>query len=334
MEFYDPVREVIDRNLSYKARREVIAVMSESSVAKDKVYANISNYFYKKMTDKNIMPYLTKYGDSKGNVTKFKGYEDMLTSLQFLKADSHSEVSRHAQIVEESVLNLKARRNVFELSYKGKENALGKLMYAAMVKACVATTSLLIANSAIVTGNTQRKNISRPLSIDGLALFNKFCKDGTVDKMMRYELNIGNRAVREAGLLDAVGDVINLGVSVASAFITAIRSLVYWVYYTRIDLADYLEQQAAYVAMNRKALENRSDLDDKKKREIIEKQKEWELRLLKLSDRIQVDDVKAARKAKADADKDAKDMKAGDATGNNASGDDSQSGGQEVPDFF
>ncbi len=334
MEFYDPVRQIIDHNLSYRDRREVIAVMSESTASKDRVYANISNYFYKKMTDKNMMPYLAKYADSKGNVEKYKGYEETLTSLQYLKADPRVEVSRNAQVVEESFLNLKARRKVFELSYKGKESALGKLMYAALLKACVATTSLLIADSGIVNGTVTRKPVEAPISVEGLSLFNTFCKNGTFDKMMRYELNIGNRAVREAGLIDAIGDAINLGVSVASAFITAIRSLVYWVYYTRIDLADYLEQQAAYIEMNRKALENRTDLDPKKKKEIIEKQKEWELRLLKLSDRIQVDDIKAARKAKADADKDAKDMKAADATGTDNSDDDSQTGGQEVPDFF
>ena len=78
-------------------------------------------------------------------------------------------------------------------------------------------------------------------------------------------------------------------------------------------------------------MENRTDLDPEKKRSIIEKQKEWELRLLKLSDRIQVDDIKAARKAKADADKEAKEMKTADATGNQ---EDNNSEGQEVPDFF
>lgn len=330
MEFYDPVRYVIDHNLSYKGRRRVIEVMTESISAKDKVYANISNYFYKRMTEKNMMPYLDKYNASKGNVEKYKGYSNLLASLQFLKSDAHMDVSRNAQVVEDSLLNLKARRKVFELSFGGKESQLCKLMYGCILKACVATTSLLIGNSAVAVGNVQRKTVSTPLSIEGLSLFNKYCKNGTVDRMIRYELNIGNRAVREDGLVDAIGDTINLGVSVASAFITAIRSLVYWVYYTRIDLADYLEQQAAYVELNRKVLETRKDLDPDKKRKIIESQKEWELRLLKLSDRIQVDDVKAARKAKADADKAAKEMKTSDATGDKSDNDE----GQEVPDFF
>lgn len=330
MEFYDPVRYIIDHNLSYKGRRRVIEVMTESSDGKAKVYANISNYFYKQMNQKNMMPYLVKYADSKGNVEKYKGYDNMMTSLQFLKADAHMDVSRNALVVENAILNLKARKKSFELCFGAKESQLGKLMYSAILKACVATTSLLIGNSAIAVGNSQVKQREIPLAVEGLSLFNDYCKNGMVDKMMRYELNIGNRAVREASLVDSVGDIINLGVSVASAFITAIRSLVYWVYYTRIDLADYLEQQAAYVELNRKALENRTDLDPKKKKEIIAKQKEWELRLLKLSDRIQVDDIKAARKAKSEADKDAKAMKTGDATGDSKDNDQ----GQDMPDFF
>ena len=307
-----------------------MAMVSESTASKNKVYANISHYFFNKINEKNMMQYFSKYSDSKGNVEKFKGYNDMLASLQYLKADSHMNVSKGAMVVEEALLNLKANRKAFELSFGGKESQLGKLMYTCLLKACVATTSLLIGNSAVAIGDIQQKRFNTPLSIEGLEIFNKYSKDGTVARMMRYELNIGNRAVREDGLVDAISDAINLGVSVASAFITAIRSLVYWVYYTRIDLADYLEQQAAYVELNRKALENRTDLDPEKKKQIIAKQKEWELRLLKLSDRIQVDDVKAARKAKAEAEKDAKDMKTGDATGDKSDNDE----GQEVPDFF
>ena len=327
MEFYDPVKYIIDHNMTYYGRRKVLDIMTEAS-GKRQVYANISNYFYKNILKKNMMPYLDKYTASKGNIEHHKGYNEMLTSLQYLKSDAHMDVSKNATIVEDAVLNIKARKKAFELSFV-KDSQLGKLMYAALLKACVATTSILIGNSAVAIGNVQLKTIKTPLSIEGLSLFNKYCKDGTVDKMLRYDLNVGG-AVKEAGILDAVGDAINLGVSVASAFITAIRSLVYWVYYTRIDLADYLEQQAAYVELNRKALESRKDLDPEKKKQIIAKQKEWELRLLKLSDRIQVDDVKAARKAKADAEKEAKQMRTSDATGNSADDDE----GQDVPDFF
>ena len=108
MEFNDPVRYVIDHNLSYKGRRRVIEVMTESNIGKDKVYANISNYFYTKMVDKNMMPYLSKYADSKGNIERNKGYKEMLTSLQYLKADSHMDVSRNALVVEDAVSGIES----------------------------------------------------------------------------------------------------------------------------------------------------------------------------------------------------------------------------------
>ena len=68
-----------------------------------------------------------------------------------------------------------------------------------------------------------------------------------------------------------------------------------------MDFADYLELQAAYIEMNRISLQNRQDLTEDQKKEIIRKQAKWQERLLKLADMIQLDDVKAARKAKADA---------------------------------
>ena len=76
--------------------------------------------------------------------------------------------------------------------------------------------------------------------------------------------------------------------------------------------------------MNRISLQNRQDLTEDQKKEIIRKQAKWQERLLKLADMIQLDDVKAARKAKADADKDGKEVSASHATGTS----------EDVPDFF
>lgn len=319
---------IINKNLSYKDRQTVIGVMAESIGGRQMVYGHIGNYFYKKLSKLNVLSMLGGYTDCRGDVTKFKGYENNLTALQFLKSDSHLGISKNALIVEEALLNLKARKKVFELGFKTKETMLGKLAFGATLKACVAATSMLISESSVVT--TSRDPFNH-MVFDSLALFNMGCKDGTVDKMMRYELNL-NGAVKE----NAITDLISVGVSVASALITGLRSMVYWVYYTRIKVADYLEHQAAYIEMNKVALENRKDIDSAKKKEIIRKQAEWQKTLLELSDKIQLDDVKAARKAKADSEKDAKEIKAADATGSRSTDDSNGEGseGNEVPDFF
>lgn len=321
------IMPIINKNFSYKERRNIINILSESSSNRIKVFSNIGNYFYKRLEKLNINNMLGNYGDCKGDITKFKGYENLVSSLQFLKTDGNPSVAKNAMIVDAAILNLKTRKKGFELGFKTKESSLVKMVFNTLTKACLAATSLLINESHLLNPMTTSREPLKHMVFDGLEVFNTCCKNGTVDKMIRYDLNIGSRPLQEGIISDAIG----LGVSVGSALITAIRSLVYWVYYTRISLADYLEHQAAYLEANKIALENRKDLDPNKKKEIIRKQTEWQQKLLKWSDQIQLDDVKAARKAKADAEKDMKDMKSTDAT-NGSSTDDSN--GAEVPDFF
>ena len=77
------------------------------------------------------------------------------------------------------------------------------------------------------------------------------------------------------------------------------------------------------------ALKNRQDIPDAKKKEIIQKQTEWQKTLLDLADKIQVDDIKAARKAQEQADKDTRDMKKDDVTDGGSDNTDTS-----TPDFF
>ena len=316
---------IINKNFSYNDRRSIINVLTESSNKKTRVYSNIGNYFFKRLGKLDIKNMLGKYSECKGDISKFKGYTNMVQALQFLKVDRNPDVSKNAMIVESTIMNLKTRKKNFELGFKSNESSLTRMVFACVTKACVGATSLLINHSSAINGEGLNSRFEH-MVFNGLEVFNTCCKNGTADKMLRFDLNIsGKYSVKES----IFGDTISLGVSVGSALITAIRSLVYWVYYTRMDLADYLEQQAAYIEVNKVALENRKDLDANKKKEIIRKQTEWQQTLLKWSDEIQLDDVKAARKAKAEAEKDLKEMTPQDVTvGTDEEND------EPMPDFF
>ena len=315
---------IINKHFSYKERKNIINMMTESADMRNKVFSNIGNYFYKRISEKKFEDTLKGYESSKGDIVKFKAYDNMVSSLQYLKNDRNPSVSRNALIVEEAIFNIKSRKKSFELGFKSKDSKLSRLFFSTLLKATIGSVSLLINESFVVNPALNPKQYDHFL-FDGLKVFNQCCKNGMVDKMLRYDINLGNRVVKEG----VFTDMVSVGVAVASAFITAIRSLVYWVYYTRMDIADYLEHQAAYLEANKIALENRKDLDKNKKKEIIKKQTEWQERLLKLADDIQIDDVKAARKAKADAEKDMKEMKSTDATTSSES-----DGTEEMPDFF
>lgn len=314
----DPIMQIINTRLSYKDRREVISIMTESSVMKDKVYSNIGKYFTKSITTqdtKALEPYLA----CKGNIVRDKNFKQYSEAIEFLKHDPSPNISKNALIIEEGLNNLKVRSKAFELGCKTKDNPVSKLLFAAVHKMCCGAISLLISDSSICGAPSAPKSY---LPIEGLGLFNKYCKDGTVDKLMRVE-NFGDNKIAKEGLLDLPFAILT---NLASAFITAIRSAVYWVFYTRMDIAEYLEQQATYIEMNKVRVNNRSDLSDTKKKEIIRKQTEWQNRLLKWSDAIQLDDVKAAKKAKEQAEKEEKEITAADAKGDTRDDD--------VPDFF
>ena len=326
----DPVMTLINENLSYKERQRVLEVISESPDGRNKVYGKIGKFILNKIDTLAPGAVLTKYLNTNGDITKLKGYENMIACLGFLKAEPHKDLSGDASIVEQAVLNLKSRRKVFELGCRRLKNPLMKLFYGTMTKAVVAATSLLISNSMTVGG---RNRYMVPTVIVGLASFNKYCKDGTVDKLISYTLYPqkfgGGQLIHEdVDLFDFSIDAFS---AIGSALITAIRNTVYWVYYARTDLADYLEQQAEYLEINKLNVENRSDLTAEEKKKIIDSQEKSRKQLLELSDAIQLDEVKAARRAKDEANKDDRDFAKSNPSGKS---DDSQTDGGEIPDFF
>lgn len=316
----DPIMAVINKNLSYKEKREVIAIMSESYVLKEQVYGNIGKYFMNKITALRPTITLNKYLASNGNITKLKGYDEMDQSLNILSRSENPEVSRCAMEVKETLFQLNKRQRSFELGCKTKDSMIAKFIYGTMAKMCHATTSLLIANDD--PEMSSKFSVSGSVAMGGIRTFNTYAKDGTIDKVLRYDLNTSGKFVKE-DLLSTPFDVL---ATIGSVFITAIRSAVYWVYYTRMDLAEYLEHQAAYLEQNKLRVQNRTDLTPDQKKEIIRKQEEWRKKLLDYADKVQIDEIKAARKAKEKAKQDEKDMTGKDATAGNS--------GSSEPDFF
>ena len=327
MTYNDPIMTIINKNLSYKDRREVMDIVSESIQSKDVIYTNISGYFLNRILKLNPLKMLRKYTDSKGDINKIKNINTTIEAVDFLEKDIN--VSRDAKVIKEALLNIKNRKRVFSLGFAADSEVV-KLIYSITLKGCIATTSLLINRTNMGGGYGFSKNPNeRLLSIIGLEMFNKFCKDGSLDKVLRIEIDAKKKKLVKESVFDTIAELPFKAIgAIGSAVIVGIRSLVYWVYYTRMDMAEYLEHQAAYIEMNKYALENRQDIPEAKKKEIIKKQTEWQNRLLDLADKIQIDEIKAVKKAQEQAAKDEKDFRKEDATGDGSDTDTS------TPDFF
>jgi len=328
---------LINRNLSYKERRQVLDVVSESLVNKDKVILNIGKFFYKLITKLKVMPMMSKYLECKGDITKLEGFKNLAESIKLLKSDAYMDIANHAVTVEAALLNIQSRKKLFTLACGSEEAKFSKLVFASAVKMIAGATSALIANSSTVNGGDVKHKPYSSFALSCLHSFNEECKKGTVDKLIRAELGLEGEQVKEAfaySLLDEsqmpvteesafktyqkvmfAAPFVAALLAKSSVIISMLRKAVYWVYYTRIDMADYLEQQAAYLELNKVVIENKKDLSDDKRMKLLESQEKWRQRLLKLSDKIQLDDIKAERKSKESAAKDEKDLNAKDLIG-------------------
>ncbi len=337
---------LITSNLSYRDKQKVMNVVHESVLNKDKVIINIGKFFYTLINKFKIMPMLHKYLECNGDIKKLEGYKNCLECIKDLKHDKYADVAAGANTIEAAILNLQSRKKYFELACKTDSAKFSKLLFAVAVKMIVGGTSTLICHSATVDPDEggKRKLVSS-FPITCLSKFNEECAKGTVEKLLRTELGLEGEAAKEAfaellnckqlETVQEAGFAENLArakfaiaagaaaIAFSSVMVTLIRKAAYWVYYTRIDLADYFEHQAAYLELNKIALENRKDLSDDKRAKLIAKQEKWRERLLKLSDAIQLDDIKAERQAQDKSVKDEKSMKPSDLVGVD-----------DTPDFF
>jgi hypothetical protein len=195
---------------------------------------------------------------------------------------------------------LKAHKNEFVKIYSVKksgsayESTVAGLVYNSYVghvKILVNATSVLLA----AVHNPSAKNpFFGTSAIAHAAQAEKLYREGTM-KTCINALTKKDKVTHESvelGLVLAVGAVV--------AFITlllSIRILVYYFYYTRMQLSDYFAEQAAFLDLHKSEVRKDSSMTAREKDGIINSQKAWAERFMTLSELIQDDDIAAAKKA-------------------------------------
>ena len=133
----------------------------------------------------------------------------------------------------------------------------------------------------------------------------KVIMKGNLDKVANHLLKEKDE-VHEA---IETGIIIGLGIIVA--FITlcfSIRVFTYYFYYTRMQLADYFNQQAQFINMHKSEVNKNSNLTAVEKKDIIEAQKKWADVFTDISEMIVDDDIKSAKKVKTEINNSNKDL--------------------------
>jgi len=272
---------ILRKNTPYARHRELETLMEASST---KVHGSLLDTLYKQVNsfrvaaDKSIT-------SSKGVFDKLPFADDLAKTHKYLR--ENAKCDKELDVVELGVKNLKKLEKQFNEGYRvGSDVAI--LTYETMVMAVVDATSTLVTKTASVVVKT--KDTVSTVSISALRRFNDAAKKGTIRKMLTESTTEFMREVDRDSVpvKEEFATIAGIGVLLVLASIPLIRELVFYFYYARMQLADYLDQLKMYIKINEVEVNNNPSFDAAKRKDIIKKQDEWIARLDNLSDRIRV----------------------------------------------
>lgn len=136
-------------------------------------------------------------------------------------------------------------------------------------------------------------------------------KAGGGDNTMASIKNILKKNKKVFAAAGIVAAIFAIPFAAVKIIIPFIRNTVYYFYYTKMKVSDYLEIQAELIEANANDLENStdSDLTEEKKAKVAERQRKWAERLRKWANAFAIDHKQATNNAKKEADRDSREKK-------------------------
>ena len=242
--------------------------------------------------------------NSKGDITKYSGYKNMKETLRIIKSMDEfrkTNVVDYVDTIEKAIENITSLRDVFTKGFASNTTYV-MLEYNTYVYACVeGTTSILYefvdyikrpgvdTYQIVLKNNSYRANL---FYIEQLAKFNNMNNNMLSDNFVGVDFMIG--AV-------AIAAVLHLAVPTT-------RSIIYAIGKAKISIADACDQQAYFLEINKSQVESNDAFTVDKKKKILEKQEALRKKLLVISDKLRVSDVKAVAEAKKDLEKENKEI--------------------------
>lgn len=296
----EPVMEmewVLRQNTPFRQKNELMTLLTESKGA---VNSSMLDTLYGQINSVRHVDF--------GEIDKSKGNRDRLSfSKEVNSALGYLQEGTDLVTVKTAWSNIDRLGKAFEDAYRvGADLAI--LTYETMVMAVLDGISTLIAQAA-ATVVKSKASVSR-VSIEVLGRFNAAVKKGTVAKMIK---DITNASLAKTGAKSATKEefgALAIGAIAVTAMLIVplVRELIFYFYYARMRVNQYVEQLQYYIKLNEVEVKNNKSFDKAKKDSIIEKQNDWIKRLDKVSDVIRVGQAKGEKAAKAEIQKGNKEL--------------------------
>lgn len=239
---------------------------------------------------------------SNGDIEQCRCYPIMTSSLSILASLSNQMKIKIPEliIVETAISYMKKFKPTFQKAFKMRSTPL-IMHYNTLVYACVEATSMLLAFyvdyiktpgkiKLIVKKDNSRQWWEQVMCIQTLDAFNKSCKDGTFNTLCKELLSGKVSRAYESTVVSEVSVAgIGVGLTVAMSIIPLLRTIIYYFYYSRMKIANFLDQQVQFLQMNEANI-NSSIADSEKRKDVLERQKKLIQKFEDLSDKIRIND--------------------------------------------
>lgn len=271
---------------SYEEKMKIYALNeAEQAVINDKMVGNIYQSALKKRDiNFDTIPI------SKGDIKKFDGYDNMITTIDMLRQLSKKFGIKISEldIVETAIGNIRAYRKTFEDAFTFNNDFL-TLYYNSLVYACVEAVSLILSSYVeyVKTVTTlefklkKGKGMYGNVCIANLRKFNNTVKSGEFAKFANNILSKNKQQFLGTGI--AATTALGLALSI----VPILRQLIYYFYESRMSVGQYLEQQAEFLRINQEQM-NTDGMSPAEKDKVIRKQKETADKLDRWAEKIKV----------------------------------------------
>lgn len=287
---------ILRQNTPFSHKRELMTLLEES---RPKVHGSILDTLYRQINSVRKIDF-GEIDKSKGNAISLSFAGDIDITMKNL--DLLGKCAKDLETIQKAWSNIKNLSKSFIEGYKLEADII-ILTYESMVMAIVDGLSSLITRTASSVVKTKEKGSN--VSINVLGRFNVAVKKGTVAKMLKEVANnaIANKGGKSVSKEDFGLTAFGIMAAVTLAIIPLIRELIFYFYYTRMDLAKYLDQLKVYIKTNEVEIKNNSNFDAAKKKDIIDKQNKWIEKLETLSDKIRVNQAIGEKSSKSELKK-------------------------------
>jgi hypothetical protein len=288
---------ILLENSSSFLERNTIYALSENDQAM--VNTSLINKLYNVTLQKAHVDF-EDIPNSKGDISKYSGYKSILETLDIIKglAKSSNVKINEVDIIEDAVNNIVVHRDLFFKGFKLEKDFV-ILLYNSLVAACVEATSLLISSYIDFIKRPDKVEFNliklsmgpNALTLDNLASFNASVKSGDFSKVLNYVITTGKQNFLGPDIIAAlvIGGLVLI--------IPILRELIFYFYYTRMKLSDYMKQQSMLLELNKNMIQSNTALTPNQKKEILTKQIDRINFLNNISDKIKVDNTMTQSKS-------------------------------------